>query len=212
MSSICLCARRFGLALLLGGLLGASAVAQAPQPAAMPPEVAALHDQLRGLKDRAVAAVNKRDPDALMSELDPGVTFTAMNNEVVRGIEQAKAYYQKMLVGSARILEDMSLKVDVDELTKLYENNTIGLATGTAIGHFRLVTGTEFDMPLRWSATLHRANDKWSILNLHFSANVFDNPLLDAVKWTTKWIAIAAGVVAIILGFLVGRWSRRKTA
>ena len=212
MPSICLSARKLGLALLLGCLLGGSAVAQAPQPAAMLPAVAALHDELRGLKDRAVAAVNKRDPNALMKELDQDVTFTAMNNEVVRGIDQAKAYYQKMLVGSARILEDMSLKVEVDELTRLYETNTIGIATGTAIGHFKLVTGTEFDIPLRWSATLHRANDRWSILNLHFSANVFDNPLLDAVKWTTKWIATGAGVVAIIVGFLIGRWSRRKTA
>jgi hypothetical protein len=211
MPSICLFGRKLGLALLLGCLLGASAGAQTPPPA-MPPAIAALHQELRGLKDRAVAAVNKRDPDALMKELDPDVSFTAMNNELVRGIDQAKAYYQRMLVGSARILEDMSLKVEVDELTRLYENNTIGIATGTSTAHFKLMTGTEFDIPLRWSATLHRANDKWSILNLHFSADVFNNPLMDAVKWTTKWIAVGTGVIAIIVGFLVGRWSRRKTA
>jgi ketosteroid isomerase-like protein len=212
MPSICLSARRIGFSLLLGGLLGASAGAQAPQPAAAPPAAAALHDELRALKDRAVAAVNKRDPDALMKELDPDITFTAMNNEVVHGIDQAKAYYQKMLVGSGRILEDMSLKVEADDLTRLYENNTIGIASGTSTAHFKLMTGTEFDVPLRWSATLHRANDKWSILSIHFSANVFDNPVLDALKWSTKWIAIGTGVVAIVIGFLLGRRSRRKTA
>jgi ketosteroid isomerase-like protein len=212
MPSICLSARQIWLSLLLGCLLGATAMAQAPQPAPPQPAVAALHDELRAVKDRAVAAVNKRDPDALMKELDPDITFTAMNNEVVRGIDQAKAYYQRMLVGSARILEDMSLKVEADELTRLYENNTIGIASGTSTAHFKLVTGTEFDIPLRWSATLHRAADKWVISSLHFSADVFDNPILNAVKRTTKWIAIGTGVVAIIVGFLLGRWSRRKTA
>jgi ketosteroid isomerase-like protein len=212
MPSICLSARQIWLSLLLGCLLGATAMAQAPQPAAPQPAVAALHDELRAVKDRAVAAVNKRDPDALMKELDPDITFTAMNNEVVRGIDQAKSYYQRMLVGSARILEDMSLKVEADELTRLYENNTIGIASGTSTAHFKLVTGTEFDIPLRWSATLHRAADKWVISSLHFSADVFDNPILNAVKRTTKWIAIGTGVVAIIVGFLLGRWSRRKTA
>src|SRR3984957_357688 len=210
MPSICLSARQIWLSLLLGCLLGAAPVAEAPQPAAPQPAVAALHDELRAVKDRAVAAVNKRDPDALMKELDPDITFTAMNNEVVRGIDQAKAYYQRMLVGSARILEDMSLKVKADELTRLYENNTIGIASGASTAHFNLVGGPELDIPLRWSATLHRAADKRGISSLHFSADVFENPILNAVKRTTKWIAIGTGVVAIIVGFLLCRWSRRK--
>jgi ketosteroid isomerase-like protein len=211
MSSLHLSIRQTIHALLLACLLG-MAGAQAQQPAAPPPAAAALHDELRALKDRAVAAVNKRDPDALMKELDPDIVFTAMNNEVVHGIDQAKAYYQRMLVGSGRIVEDMSLRVEADELTRLYENGTVGVAAGTSTAHFKLATGTEFDVPLRWSATLHRANDKWSIVALHFSANMFDNPALDALKWSTKWIAIGSAVAAIVIGFLLGRWSRRRAA
>src|SRR5262249_20578000 len=79
------------IALLIGCvLLAAGARAQAPGPAASSPAAEAVHNELRALRDRAVAAVNKRDPDALMKELDPGIVFTAMNNEVVRGIDQAK--------------------------------------------------------------------------------------------------------------------------
>jgi ketosteroid isomerase-like protein len=172
----------------------------------------ALHAELRALKDRAVAAVNKRDADALMRELDPNIAFTAMNNEVVHGIDEAKAYYQKMLVGAARIVQDMSLTAEPDRPADIYANGTMAVATGTSNAHFKLAAGPEFDVPLRWSATLRRANDKWAIAGMHFSANMFENPILSAMERSIKWIAIGTGVVAILVGFFAGRWSRRRSA
>ena len=171
----------------------------------------ALHAQLRALKDRAVAAVNKRDPDALMQELDPNIAFTAMNNEVVHGIAEAKAYYQKMLVGAARIVQDMSLTAEPDRPADIYANGTMAVATGTSNAHFKLSAGPEFDVPLRWTATLRRANDKWMITGMHFSANMFDNPMLSALERSIKWIGITTGIVALLVGFLLGRWSRRRS-
>jgi ketosteroid isomerase-like protein len=200
--------RRACLALLLGCALSVTAAsAQAPRPADE-----ALHNELRALKDRAVAAVNKRDPDALMKELDPNIAFTAMNNEVVHGIAEAKAYYQKMLVGAGRIVEDMSLTAEPDRLANLYEGGTVAVATGTSNAHFKLAVGTEFDVPLRWSATLRRANDKWAIAGMHFSANMFENPILSTLERSMKWIVAGTGIVAILVGFTFGRWSRKRPA
>jgi ketosteroid isomerase-like protein len=205
-----------GVLLLLSCVLSAVAAdAQSqtpPPPPPSPPAAETLHDELRALRDQAVAAVNKRDADSLMQVLDPNITFTAMNNDVVHGLEQAKAYYQRMLVGSGRIVEEMSLTVVPDELTGLYENGTIGISAGSSVAHFKLATGSEFDVPLRWTATLHRSNDKWSILSLHYSANMFDNPILDALKSSIKWIALGVGIISILVGFFVGRWSRKRSA
>jgi ketosteroid isomerase-like protein len=205
-----------GILLLLSCVLSvvaADAQSQTPPPPPpSPPAAETLHNELRALRDQAVAAVNKRDADSLMQVLDPNITFTAMNNDVVHGLEQAKAYYQRMLVGSGRIVEEMSLTVVPDELTGLYENGTIGISAGSSVAHFKLATGSEFDVPLRWTATLHRSNDKWSILSLHYSANMFDNPILDALKSSIKWIALGVGIISILVGFFVGRWSRKRSA
>ena len=205
--------RHIGLALLLlcaSNMIAANA--QSQTQTRPPPSVETLHNELRALKDRAVAAVNKRDADSLMRELDPNITFTAMNNEVVYGLEQAKAYYQRMLVGPGRIVEDMTLTAEPDDLTQLYENGTIGTSAGSSTVHFKLATGSEFDVPLRWTATLHRSNDKWSILSMHFSANMFSNPILATVESTTKWIAIGVGFISILVGFFLGWWSRKRSA
>lgn len=205
-----------GILLLLSCVLSvvaADAQSQTPPPPPpSPPAAETLHNELRALRDQAVAAVNKRDADSLMQVLDPNITFTAMNNDVVHGLEQAKAYYQRMLVGSGRIVEEMSLTVVPDELTGLYENGTIGISAGSSVAHFKLATGSEFDVPLRWTATLHRSNDKWSILSLHYSANMFDNPILDALKSSIKWIVLGVGIISILVGFFVGRWSRKRSA
>jgi ketosteroid isomerase-like protein len=205
-----------GILLLLSCVLSvvaADAQSQTPPPPPpSPPAAETLHNELRALRDQAVAAVNKRDADSLMQVLDPNITFTAMNNDVVHGLEQAKAYYQRMLVGSGRIVEEMSLTVVPDELTGLFENGTIGISAGSSVAHFKLATGSEFDVPLRWTATLHRSNDKWSILSLHYSANMFDNPILDALKSSIKWIALGVGIISILVGFFVGRWSRKRSA
>jgi len=76
---------------------------------AAPPDET-LHRELLALKDRATNAVNKRDEGALLQELDPNIAFTAMNNEIVRGTQEAKAYYERMMAGSQRLVQDMSLK------------------------------------------------------------------------------------------------------
>ena len=192
---------------LIGVVLGTGGAS-----AQTPPANAALHDELRALRDRAVDAVNKRDAAALMKELDQNITFTAMNNEVVYGIAEARAYYQRMMVGAGRVVDDMKMTIESDRLSDFYENNNVAIAAGSSNVHFKLATGTEFDVPLRWSATLRRADGKWSMVNVHFSANMFDNPLLTALQSSMKWIGLGCGLVALLIGFFAGRWSRKRSA
>lgn len=192
---------------LIGAVLSVGAAS-----AQTPPANAALHTELRALRDRTVDAVNKRDAEALMKELDQNIVFTAMNNEVVHGIAEARAYYQRMMVGAGRIVEDMKMTIDTDRLSDLYENNNVAIAAGSSNVHFKLSTGTEFDVPLRWSATVRRADGKWSLVNVHFSANMFDNPLLTTLQSSMKWIGLACALVALVIGFFAGRWSRRRSA
>jgi ketosteroid isomerase-like protein len=197
---------------LLGCALGSAAADAQPRAGSPPPSAETLHNELRALRERTVNAVNKRDPDAVMKELHPDIVFTAMDTEVVRGIPAAKAYYQKMFVGAARIVEGFSLTVEPDAAASLYENGKVAISRGSSNAHFKLATGTEFDVPLRWSATLLRENNKWTIANLQFTANMFNNPILDVLKSSMKWVALGTGVAALIVGFLLGWLVRRRSA
>lgn len=203
------------LALFLAGpALAQAEVAPPPAPvdapAGMTPEEAATHEALRALRDRLVAGVNDKNPDAILADLDDDILFTAMNNEVVHGKDEARAYYAKMLVGSQRIVKDMSLTVEVDDLSILLADGEVALAAGSSLADFDMMVGDRFQVPLRWTATLRKTESGWKVAAIHFSANMFDNPLMSGFQ--TFAYALAGGllVIGLVIGWLVGR--RRKRA
>lgn len=179
-------------------------------PEGMTPEEAAIHVELRALRDRLVAGVNDKDPDAIMADLDDEILFTAMNNEVVHGKEEAKSYYEKMMVGSQRIVEDMSLTVEVDDLSVLLAEGDVAMAAGQSVAFFDMMVGDSFEVPLRWTATLSNTDDGWKVASIHFSANIFDNPLMAGFELFAYAIAGILLILGLIIGVFIGR--RRKSA
>ena len=198
--------KRFAALVVVGSLFHAM-----PAAAQLTATNAEVHKQLSAVKDRMVAAVNKKDEGALLAELDPTVSFTAMNNETFHGIDGARTYYNKMMVGSSRIVEDMSLSVKPDDYSTLYADDRAAVSTGTSNAHFKLKGGREFDVPLRWTASLVNAGGQWKVTSAHFSANMFDNPIMNAVESFAWWIAGGAGLMGFAIGWFVGRM-RRKPA
>ena len=197
-------------AVVLAASLGHVAPLYAQQGSVGAPSIETLHNELRALRDRAVKAVNDRDQAALMKELNPDILFTAMNNERVHGAPEAAAYFDKMLKGPGRLIDSMALTAEADDLTTLYQNGSVGIATGTSSASFKMMSGLNFVVPLRWTATLFRADGRWTLAAIHFSADMFDNPLLSSAGAFWRWIAIVGVPLGLILGFWFGRRGRRK--
>lgn len=171
------------------------------------PEEEALHNELRALKGRLTDALNKNDIDAVLKEVDPNVTFTAMNNDVAHGRDGVKAYFEKMMNGDSRIVEEMKVSFEPDQLSVIYGGDN-AVSTGSSQAHFKLASGLEFDIDGRRTADLVRQNDQWLISAIHYSVNMFDNPLLNNAERLTWMVGAGAAVVALLVGFFVGRRRR----
>lgn len=204
--------RKIFLAFLL--LFSGQALAQEsladPATAEGTAQIEAAHESLRGLRDRLVAAVNAKDEAALLADLDDKILFTAMNNEVAHGKEEASAYYAKMLVGSQRIVKNMSLTAEADDLSILLAEGEVAIAAGNSVAHFDMMGGQSFDVPLRWTATLTNKDGAWKVAAIHFSANMFENPIMSGVEHFAYWLAGGLGLLGLLIGWLIGR--RRKSA
>lgn len=186
-----------------------AAPAPAPTETATSPE--ALHDELRKLRDDVLAAIGRNDFDAILPHLHPKVVFTPMNNEVCRGPEEIRAYFDKMLKGPDAIVKSVQFEVEVDRLTDLYGDT--GVAFGTSNDRYTLANGMDFPVQTRWTCHLVRENGKWLISAFHASANVFDNPILAQEKKAAqlKWggIALVAGaLIGALIGMAIGRRRR----
>lgn len=172
---------------------------------------AAVHDALRKLKATMEKALNERDLDTIVANVDPNVVFTTMNGDVCRGPEQIRAYFQKMLTAPGHIVKDVKVSFEVDALTTLYGGDT-GVALGSSKDHYELTNGDTFDINGRWTCTMVRNGDRWVIAAFHYSADVFRNPILDRYRKAMWMVGVGAALVALILGLLLGRLLRRKTA
>ena len=109
--------------------------------------------------------------------------------------------------GDNRIVDDLKVSFEPDQKSIIY-GDTNAVALGSSQAHFKLAEGLEFDVDGRWTADLIKANDRWQLSAIHYSVNMFDNPLLNNAKRLTWMIGVGAGIVGLIAGFLLGRRRR----
>jgi uncharacterized protein (TIGR02246 family) len=169
----------------------------------------AAHNELRRLKTTMEKALNARDLDTIVANVDPNVVFTTMNGDVCRGPQEIRAYFEKMLTAPDHIVKDVKVSFEVDQLTTLYGGDT-GVAYGGSKDHYELTDGQKFDINGRWTCTMVKSGDRWVIAAFHYSANVFSNPIVDRYKAAIWQAGIAAAVLALIVGFVLGRMLRRR--
>ncbi|WP_434387534.1 SgcJ/EcaC family oxidoreductase [Melittangium boletus] len=180
------------------------------QEARAPEGDAATHEALRALKNDMEQALNAQDLDRLLSHLHPDVVFTTMNNDVRVGKDAIRAYYEQMRNGPNRVVEKLTAKFEVDDLTRLYGDT--GLAQGSSTDHYVLTDGSDLVVHGRWSCALVKQGDRWLIASFHYSTNVFDNPVLDLVKKKAATFGGVGGVVLLLGGIAVGRFMGRRKA
>ncbi|HEU4889452.1 MAG TPA: nuclear transport factor 2 family protein [Thermoanaerobaculia bacterium] len=170
----------------------------------------AAHNELRQLKTTMEKALNARDLDTIVANVHPSVVFTTMNGDVCRGPQQIRAYFEKMLTAPGHIVKDVKVSFEVDQLTTLYGGDT-GVAYGSSKDHYELTDGQTFDINGRWTCTMVKSGDRWVIAAFHYSANVFSNPIVDRYKAAIWQAGIGAAVLALIVGFALGRLLRRRS-
>ena len=182
-------------------------------------DTAAVHDELRRLRDEMLDAWKRHDIDALLSHVDPNVVVTWQNGEVNRGPEAIRKFYTEMLLGPDSVLSNIDSKLTVDDLSVLHGPDT-AIAFGSTHDDMTFrhpvgaLIGAGKTLPLnsRWTATLVRKDGVWKLASYHVSANVFSNPVLDlAVKAAERVAAIIGFVIGAIVALLAA-WALRRRA
>lgn len=166
------------------------------------------HDALRAMLIEAEKAINNQDFNGIAQFLDPNIDVIYQNAEVADGINEVKAFQERMFNTSNGVLKSFNTKVSADKLTKFYGDTAI--AYGTSIDHFSFVGGLEMNLTSKWMATLIKENGSWKVVSLQFSSNLFDNPLLTNAKASAKYFGFGGLVAGLLIGFFGVRFFRKK--
>lgn len=163
-----------------------------------------LHDQLRALRADMEAAMNSRDLDAILANVDENVVFTTMNNDVVVGRDAVADYFDKMMNGPDKVVDSVTASFVPEALSILHGGDT-AISWGHTEDHYRLASGQELDISARWSGTMVRRDGRWVVASFHYSTNMFDNPVLSAQRRILLGGGTVVALVCLGLGFFLGR-------
>ncbi|MEP6732306.1 MAG: nuclear transport factor 2 family protein [bacterium] len=183
--------------------------------AALPAEERATHQELIALRIGMQNAFNKmgasgkaEDMQALLEYVHPDMILTAMNGQSVRGKEGLMDYFNRMMVKEGHTVASLHHDFSADHLSILLRPD-VATNRGTSRGSYVFTDGSQFTIDTRWTATMVKDQGRWKLAAFQFGPSIFENPVVDAYKaWIYKAAAIA-GVVALLLGVFIGRWTRR---
>jgi ketosteroid isomerase-like protein len=177
-------------------LIAAAAAAQNRASATEDP----AHNELRAVRDGLVDAFQKKDIDRMLTFLAPNVVVIVQNGEIIHGHKEVREFHKRMSEGNDPTVKNMTTKLEVDELSTLYGNDT-ATAFGSMNDHFQLRNGLEFDLLSHWTGTLVKLDGKWQVAVFHVSTNMFDNGVGNQM---IRWAAIKSGGVSLGIGIVVG--------
>jgi ketosteroid isomerase-like protein len=166
---------------------------------------AAAHDELRELRAGLVDAIVKKDYERQLTYAHDDAVVTWQNGQVVKGREGLLKFLEE---GESDVFKGYTQPPTPADLSILYGGDT-AISYGTSIAHYA-IAGQEFDLTNHWSATLVKEGDQWKLASYHVSANLLDNPLLNAATKALYWAGGIGLVVGIVLGMILMALIRRR--
>ena len=166
--------------------------------------------QLRALLDAMEKNISALDIDGVLQLMQPDAIVTWQNAEVSRGAEQIRAYYNRMIKSSTPIVKKFSTKATLGGPAAFYSDTAI--AYGTTVDTYELTSGLHFTLNANWSTTVVKTNGQWKVAALHFSTNLFDNPLLKNAERLVPIVGVVAFLAGLLAAIVVMRVRRNKGA
>lgn len=157
------------------------------------------HEALRSLMKKCTTAMNEGKFEQIRPFLDDQFTLITVDNNKFSSLNEFTTYWEQTFNGDNAILTKLEINPTADDKTYFVSDDT-GVVHGTAEETYHFTDGDVRTMNTRWTALVHKDDNQWKLMKMHFSGNILDNPVLDALKAQMLNTAlIGAGI-----GFLVG--------
>ena len=143
-------------------------------------------------------AINSQAFESIEHHLDPQVVITFQNAVVARGIEEIKAYRERMLNSPYAVLANYHSKAAVEAPAVFHGDTAVAYGTAVDTFNFKIIN---LDLHVRWSATLMKQNGIWKVIAIHFSTNLFNNTVVN-VLLHSLWVV---ALLSLLVGYRIGR-------
>jgi uncharacterized protein (TIGR02246 family) len=175
------------------------------------PSLAATNADRTGDRDSIAAivrdledATNARDTQRICGLATEDVVMVSKNGDIIAG-KRALASYLDRMIGATPALKEMHTHVQMDAPAILMDRAAI--AYGTSDDEYVFTSGLKLAITTRWSASLVKEDEKWRIARVHFSFDLFDNPLLNGARYA---LGVGAAIAFLLGAIGAGLWLRYR--
>lgn len=168
---------------------------------------AADRQALLSILSEVELALNAKDLAPASQYLLPTSVVVFQDMTVARGPAEIEAYFGRMLGSADSVLSGITIKAELDGAATFLRDD-VAIANGHTTDTFEFRTGNTMQLQTAWTTTVMRESDGWKIASLHFSNNLFDNPVLNGTK-KMAWYAGGGGFLAGLL-LMALMWRLRK--
>lgn len=162
------------------------------------------------LREGLLTSVKKGDIDSLLTYLDPQVIVTWQNGEVCRGPAEVRAFYNRMMNGPKRVVQEIQSDPEVIG-RRVYGDWAV--AWGNLHDQIVLSNGAELPFNSVFTATIAKRGDRWLVVAFHTSINAFDDPVPSPrAGRMAEWVGAAGLFGGLVFGFMATRLFPRKKA
>lgn len=160
------------------------------------------HKQLREVRDAITKALNEMKPADVARYLDADASLTFVDQTLVRNEKEMEAAFAKWF-GPESELKSVVFMPVVEHGT-IFTGPDTGWCTGRSDDVYTLKDGRTATMVSHWSAFMVKRDGTWKIAMFHAGVDPQNNPLITAVVAGGKRLVLWAGVIALVIGILIG--------
>lgn len=160
--------------------------------------------ELRQILQLIEDGINDEDASAIEPFVGSNTIIVFQDAVVTRGKEEFSTYFKRILGSTDSLISDMSVKAAIGAPAVFYGED-VAVAFGSLKSTYKLRAGKAIDLDTQWTTTVVRQEGAWSIASLHFSNNLFNNPILNASK-QLNWMFAIAGLLLGLLLMWMFKW------
>ncbi len=161
------------------------------------------NEAIRNVFTNFAAAINSQNNSKLMSISREQLIVIGSNQELVSGKKTVEDYFPRIVGGQNYRFERAGFSIEPGAIVEIANSGDMAKVYGRGTEKYKL-DSVEHTVSTRWSATVVKEGEEWKIASFHSGVNFSDNSVLAAFEEFGWKIGVAAGLISLLVGFILG--------
>ena len=161
------------------------------------------NEAIRNVFTNFASAINSQNNSKLMSVAREQLIVIGSNQELVSGKKTVEDYFPRIIGGQNYRFERAGFTIEPGAIVEIANSGDIAKVYGRGTEKYKL-DSVEHTVSTRWSATVVKEGEEWKVASFHSGVNFSDNSVLKAFEEFGWKIGVAAGLISLLVGFILG--------